>query len=301
MLLWPDDYGRLGKHTAAGSGFVSNLVLWQEANYFDVASDTKILLHLWSLGIEEQFYLVWPALIWIARRLRLNMFALFAAILVASLIYCIRTTPSNPMAAFYSPAARFWELAAGSVLAQLNFSNPRAARLIENTVATTVSSALFFKQGKIDREATYRNFLSVVAMVVIFSSIFMIIGLDQFPGSWALLPVAGSYLAILAGPNAWLNRLLLSSPALVWIGLISYPLYLWHWPPLVFARHYYGSQPTPALVRVALIAFAVCLAWLTYRYVERPIRFGTHRRWGSAGAWLRHGLYRAPRRIDRCK
>ncbi len=281
LLLWPDDYGRLGKHTAAGSGFVSNLVLWQEANYFDVASDTKILLHLWSLGIEEQFYLAWPALIWIAWRLRLNMFALFAAILVASLIYSIRTTPSNPMAAFYSPAGRFWELAAGSVLAQLNFSNPRAARLIENTVATAVSSALFFKRGKIDREETYRNFLSVIAMVVIFSSIFMIIGLDQFPGWWALLPVAGSYLAILAGPNAWLNRLLLSSPALVWIGLISYPLYLWHWPPLVFARHYYGSQPTPALVRVALIVFAVCLAWLTYRYVERPIRFGTHRRWAA--------------------
>lgn len=278
VLLWADDYRRLGKHVIAGAGFVSNLVLWQEANYFDAASETKTLLHLWSLGIEEQFYLVWPALIWIARRLRLNLFTLFATIFLASLIYGIQATPSNPMAAFYSPGSRFWELASGSILAYVSLSRPRAAAWIENTVSTVVSSVLF-ERGSVDQEKVYRDFLSTVAMALIVASAFAITRRHEFPGWWALMPVTGAYLIVLAGPGAWLNRLLLSNRIMVWIGLISYPLYLWHWPLLAFAREHYGSVDPPPEVRAVLMSIAVALAWLTYRYVERPIRFDYRQRW----------------------
>src|SRR3569833_379368 len=93
FMFWTDEYRRLGKDAAAGAGFISNFVLWGEANYFDVASDTKILLHLWSLGIEEQYYLIWPAQTWLAWRFRLNLFTLFSAVFLASIIYTIKTTP----------------------------------------------------------------------------------------------------------------------------------------------------------------------------------------------------------------
>ncbi|WP_316227613.1 acyltransferase family protein [Bradyrhizobium sp. SZCCHNR3015] len=276
FILLPDDYRLLGKHTVAGAAFVSNVALWQEANYFDVAADTKILLHLWSLGIEEQFYLLWPALIWIASRWRLNLLTLFAAVFVASLVYCIMMTPANQVIAFYSPAARFWELAAGSILARVSFAAPRPAAWLENSVATVISSVLF-ERGSIDKEKLYRDFLSITAIGLIGASVLVITRQHEFPGWWALMPVVGSYFIILAGPGALLNRLLLSNPAMVWIGLISYPLYLWHWPLLAFARHVYGGTP-PATIRAGLMMAAVGLAWLTYRYIERPIRFGYRQR-----------------------
>ncbi|NPU15523.1 acyltransferase [Bradyrhizobium sp. 83012] len=282
LLLLPDDFRLLGKHVAAGAGFVSNFALWQEANYFDVAADTKILLHLWSLGIEEQFYLLWPALIWIAWRLRLNLFTVFVAVFAASLFYSIKATPSNPAAAFYSPAARFWELSAGSILAYLAFSTPRAAAWIENGIATVLASVLF-ERGAVDEKKIYRDFVSVVAIALIAASVLMITRRQEFPGWWALMPVAGSYLAILAGPGALLNRVLLSNPVMVWIGLISYPLYLWHWPLLTFARIHYGASPAPQAVLAFLVAASVGLAWATYQFVEKPIRFGARRVWAVPG------------------
>ena len=97
----------------------------------------------------------------------------------------------------------------------------------------------------------------------------------EFPGWWALLPTIGAYLVIDAGPRAWLNRVVLSNSALVWFGLISYPLYLWHWPLLSFARILELGTP-PATLRIAAVIASVAMAWLTYRLVERPIRFGKH-------------------------
>jgi peptidoglycan/LPS O-acetylase OafA/YrhL len=282
LLLLPDDFRLLGKHVAAGAGFVSNFALWQESNYFDVAADTKVLLHLWSLGIEEQFYLLWPALIWIAWRLRLNLFTLFVAVFAASLIYSIKATPSNPVAAFYSPAARFWELSTGSILAYLRLASPRAAAWIENSVATIIASVIF-ERDSVDHKKIYRDFISVAGIALICASVLVITRRQEFPGWWALMPVFGSYLVVLAGPGALINRLLLSNPVMVWIGLISYPLYLWHWPLLTFARIYYGALPPPQIVLALLVAAAVVLAWLTYQFVEIPIRFGLRRAWAVPG------------------
>lgn len=272
LMLWADDFARLGKHAAAGAGFIANLALWQEANYFDVASDSKVLLHLWSLGVEEQFYLVWPALMLLAWRARLNRVVLICALLAISLTYEVKTTPTDPVAAFYSPLSRLWELAAGASLANLTLFTPPAAVWIERMIARLVA-ALFFDRDA-DPERAYRDVLSTLGMALILASTVVITRRHEFPGWWALLPVAGTYLVILAGPAAWLNRWVLSSRVLVWIGLISYPLYLWHWPLLTFARIHYGSVPPPPQVLASLVAASVVLAWLTYRFVEKPIRFG---------------------------
>ncbi|CCE01298.1 putative Acyltransferase, group 3; O-antigen acetylase [Bradyrhizobium sp. STM 3809] len=270
VLLLPDDFARLGEHAAAGAGFVANLAFWREANYFDVASDTKALLHLWSLGVEEQFYLVWPALMLLAWRLRLNRFFLISIVLAASLAHGVTMTVTNPAAAFYSPLARLWELAAGAGLAQLASAAPTIVLQLERLLAWALSAVVF--QPGYDADRGYRHILSTAGMALVLASIFVITRRHEFPGWWAMMPVVGACLLILAGPEGWLNRLVLCNPVMEWLGLISYPLYLWHWPLLTFARFRYDLPPPQVLA--AVIAISVALAWLTYRFVERPIRFG---------------------------
>jgi peptidoglycan/LPS O-acetylase OafA/YrhL len=117
FALLADEYKQLGKHIAGGAGFISNFILWKESSYFDNAAETKPLLHLWSLGIEEQFYIVWPLLLWIAWKQRLNILTLVLIVMIISFVLNVNTIQSDSTAAFYSPQTRFWELLIGSILA----------------------------------------------------------------------------------------------------------------------------------------------------------------------------------------
>ncbi|MDK2351642.1 MULTISPECIES: acyltransferase family protein [Pseudomonas aeruginosa group] len=254
VILLPDEYGQLGKHIAAGAGFVSNLVLWSEAGYFDGAAGLKPLLHLWSLGVEEQFYIVWPLLAWIAWRFRLGFLWLVVLLAGASFGLSLYRLESDPVAAFYSPLARFWELLAGAGLAVLSVRYRHGLRRRPEFTAAA-------------------SLLSTGGLLLLAGGFAAIDKSSAFPGAWALLPVSGAVLLIAAGEGAWFNRIVLSHPLLVWIGLISYPLYLWHWPLLVFARITEGGVPAPEL-RAALAVVSVALAWATYRLVEKPIRRG---------------------------
>jgi len=119
FVLLTDEYLELGWHSVAATGFISNLILWGESGYFDGSADTKILLHLWSLGIEEQFYLVWPILIWASLKLRISSLALIVALFITSFALNIHGINSEPVATFYSPQTRFWELSIGAILAYL--------------------------------------------------------------------------------------------------------------------------------------------------------------------------------------
>ncbi|NWD34169.1 acyltransferase [Pseudomonas reactans] len=125
LLLLADEYQQLGKHLAAGSVFISNLVLRQESGYFDNSADTKPLLHLWSLGIEEQFYIIWPLILYAAWRVKFNPFIVIIIAAAVSFSLNISNVRTNPSFTFYSPQTRFWELLIGSALAYINLNKER--------------------------------------------------------------------------------------------------------------------------------------------------------------------------------
>lgn len=252
FLLFADDYQNLSRHLMAAVLFVSNFLLRGQSGYFDEAADRKPLQHLWSLGIEEQFYLLWPALLVAAWRLRIKPLHLTTGIVVLSFVYNVYSVRIDPAATFYSPSTRFWELLLGGALAAVH-QGPRVAL-----------------------SAPTANLLSFTGVGFIATSLVLLNGTRLFPGLWALLPSVGALLVIVAGPHAWFNRAVLSTPVMVGIGLISYPLYLWHWPLLSFARIAGGDTP-PHLVRAGLVLASGVLAWLTYAAVEKPVRFGRRR------------------------
>jgi peptidoglycan/LPS O-acetylase OafA/YrhL len=117
FILLPEEFKRLGKHITAGAGFISNIIFWREADYFDNAADTKPLLHLWSLGIEEQFYIVWPLLLWLSWKCKLNLLKITTVIAIVSFVLNLKGIKQDAIATFYAPHTRFWELLSGSLLA----------------------------------------------------------------------------------------------------------------------------------------------------------------------------------------
>lgn len=262
LVLFPPDFSLLGRETGAGAAFAANLLFWYETGYFDRAAELKPLLHLWSLGIEEQFYLVWPLLLLAAFRWRHG--PLIAAGVVFFLSFAASAILSTvaPSTAFYCPGTRFWELMVGCILAVISSSRSSPATL----------GSIFDRHTTVAREAA-----SIVGLVLLGASLAFVHPGRAFPGLWALLPTIGTALLITAGPNACTNRLLGARLA-VSIGLVSYPLYLWHWPILSFARHIQFRPPTDLLKGLA-ISLAFVLAYWTYRYVETPIRFGQPRRY----------------------
>lgn len=244
------EFKELGAHIAGGAGFVSNFLLWSESGYFDSAAETKVLLHLWSLGIEEQFYIVWPVLIWVAARRRLNLLSVVLFISAVSFTLNVIGIKSDSVATFFSPQTRCWELLIGSAVAYL--------MLYPNKSVTPPPKVLCNVQ------AATGAVLIVISLVAISKG-------EDFPGWKALLPTVGSALIIYAGPYAWFNRKVLSNRYLIFIGLMSFPLYLWHWPVLTFVR-ILADGVAPGWVRLIAVFGSVGLAWLTVELVEKHMR-----------------------------
>lgn len=250
IVLTAVEYRALGKHAAGGAGFIANIMFWKEAGYFDAAGDTKPLLHLWSLGIEEQFYIVWPLLLYFVTKRSWNVLGVISVVAVLSFALNVLRVGIDPSGTFYSPLSRSWELALGAFLAYQAIS----------PIATL--------KNFIER---YCQRLSVVGLALILLGFLVINESRAFPGWWALLPACGSALLIAAGPQSIINQRVLSQRLLVWVGLISFPLYLWHWPLLSFARIIHSETP-PFDVRWMLVCLSILLAWLTYFLIEKPIR-----------------------------
>jgi peptidoglycan/LPS O-acetylase OafA/YrhL len=271
FALLADEYKQLGKHIAAGAGFISNFVFWNESGYFDNSADTKPLLHLWSLGIEEQFYIIWPPLLWLAWRRKFNLLTITILVAAVSFILNVKGIKQNAVATFYSPQTRFWELLSGSLLAWITLYKKDAFATI-NKLNSYLALIVYREKQDADGN-TLSNILSFAGLLLLSYGFWRINKELSFPGKWALVPVLGTVLIISAGSKAWVNRIILSNKVAVWFGLISFPLYLWHWPLLSFARIIESEVPSRNIC-IATVILSILLAWLTYKLIERPIRLG---------------------------
>src|SRR6202171_3078579 len=245
--LWmlPAGYAQVGGDVFSSAAFFANIALLLQSGYFDIESAKKPLLHLWSLGIEEQFYLFWPLILMLVARLRLSMLAAVSVVGVASFVLNVALIGSNPVATFYLPFTRAWELLAGAALA--------------------------CGWNQLSQASTASNLRASIGVVLIVAAAGVLDTKSAFPGWWAILPVAGAA-PLLSAPAPWFCRSLLASPPLVWIGLISYPLYLWHWPLLVF----FGIikfGPLTLVERELILGLSALLAWLTYWLFIFPFSF----------------------------
>ena len=255
-FLFKSEFATLGRHVVASSLYSENFLLWSESSYFDVSSELKPLLHLWSLAIEEQFYIFWPVLMFCAHRWRVNFALMFAVLAGASFALNLHDVFNFPTAAYYSPLGRAWELMVGSCLAYVEVHRPQLL-------------------------ARHRGVQSLVGLLLLSLAMVLVGPTRGFPGFWALLPTLGAALLIAGGPDSWINRRVLSVAPMVWCGLISYPLYLWHWPLLSFGHFLYGGQLSTGQAMTCVLS-AVILAALTFRFIEHPFR---HRGPDSRPTW----------------
>jgi peptidoglycan/LPS O-acetylase OafA/YrhL len=249
FVLLPDGFALLGRGTVAGVAFVSNLFQLRQTGYFAPDAAENPLLHLWSLGIEEQFYIFWPLLLLLLFGSKHRRFWV-AGIAAASLGVSLAIFLGYKEWSFYSPLSRAWELLAGGILASRLLDLQQAKALPRLPLVDDVLAAIGIAA------------IGIAAIVLNKDSL--------FPGAWALLPIMGAVLIIMA-PNSAVNRVLLSSRPMVLIGLISYPLYLWHWPLLSYLAIVRNGVPNIVEIWAAVLV-AFVLSWLTYRFVEIPLR-----------------------------
>ncbi len=333
LVFTSADFAELGKHMAAAALFSNNILLWTQSDYFDASSASKPLLHLWSLGVEEQFYLLAPALLWLGVVTERRPMAWVARLGVLSLLLLLFCYDLNPSSSFYLIHTRFWELAAGIALGRFELARrasaqgagPDRGRAIEALLAAAalvVASVVVLgaTQGKSTRDAwTAGSGLALVfaaaaawalwhalasdterrarvlawarhhrarlgelqallGLLLICASCVVFTEAD-WPGPQTLWPVLGTLLMIAAPATSGANRLLARKP-LVFLGGISYPLYLWHWPILVIWR--LVAPQADSSDQLAALALSVVLAYITRRWIEDPIRFG--RRGPSKGS-----------------
>jgi peptidoglycan/LPS O-acetylase OafA/YrhL len=242
FLLLPNNYAMLSKEAFAAALFVPNFLFWSEAGYFDTKAILKPLLHLWSLGIEEQFYLVWPFTLLLVARQRILTIGILLIITIFSFALGVYMTPRNAASAFYLPQFRIWELSRGALIACI---------------------------GPLPANPTIRSVASVLGLAGIGCAMVLFKPDSLFPGYIAALPTLATTAVIWSGRDSLAARYALSSKAIVYLGLISYPLYLWHWPLLSLARYRHIEGP---LTSTALLIASFILAVATYEVIEKRFR-----------------------------
>lgn len=246
-LLLPHELMAFGRSIIAVIVFASNILFWQESDYFATDSELIPLLHTWSLAVEEQYYLIFPILLLVCWKLGLRwVTAIIATIAVISLGLAEWGWRHDASGNFYLLPSRAWELMAGAGCALYLGHQPKPS-------------------------GTSGQVLSLFGLGLLAVSIIWLDDTIPFPSLYAIFPVLGTSLIILfAHQGTWAAKLL-SLPVFVGIGLISYSAYLWHQPMFAFARLYYADEPH-LLIMLGLAVLAFVLAFISWRFVERPFR-----------------------------
>lgn len=261
LVLLPAEYEQLGRHAAAGTVFLQNVAFWRESDYFDTAATLKPLLHLWSLAVEEQIYLVFPPLVLFVLRMRWPLTRVFAILLVASFVANLVMAHRAVSTDFFLTPFRAWEFLAGAILARIDDRR-------------SLPSAPSWP-GESPASRWLAEAASWAGIAILSAGLAWIDEREPYPGWRALVPVIGTLLVIAAGREASFNRIVLSLAPVVWIGLISYPLYLFHWPLISFVHIVEGADPDPRIIAAA-VALSTAFAVVTYYGLEKHIR---HSRW----------------------
>jgi peptidoglycan/LPS O-acetylase OafA/YrhL len=246
-LLLPNDARDYGRSLIATLGFVSNIELSRQMGYFAAPAEMKPLLHMWSLAVEEQFYIIYPLFLFLVTRYFRKRYAIaIGSVLVLSLVYGIARTETQAATSFFLPTTRAWELLIGGLLAIQSI--PKL------------------------RHQIGANLLGLLGLGLISYSVFAFSAATPFPGYHALYPCVGAALILYSGmAAATLVGSILSFKPIVFIGLISYSLYLWHWVIIVFTKYYLG-RPLGSLETIAVIVASFLMATLTWKFVENPFR-----------------------------
>lgn len=257
-LSMPTEFTDTARSAIATVLFVSNFLFWSETGYFSPGIFSQPLLHTWSLAIEEQFYIFFPPLMLLLARLRLPVRAIIAILTLLSLGLSVATTAMRPEMAYFLLPWRAWELGIGAFV------------------------ALSMEQIRLHRPL--REILSAAGLFAILVAVISFDETTVFPGAAALLPVGGAALIIACGARGdTLVARLLSTRPMVWIGLISYSLYLWHWPVIVFYQQLTFARPDGLGVGL-VVGLSMALAWASWAWVEAPFRSGSSWRLGLSRA-----------------
>jgi peptidoglycan/LPS O-acetylase OafA/YrhL len=253
LVLLPTEYEQLGGHVAAGTVFLQNVAFWNESGYFDTSASLKPLLHLWSLAVEEQIYLVFPPVVLFALWMRWPTVPVLAVLLVASFAANLFMAGRSVSADFFLTPFRAWEFLGGAILAWIHD-----------------------RRGQSSERSWLGEAASWTGVLLLAAGMAWITDREPYPGWRAVVPVVGTLLVIAAGRSASFNRWALSLAPVVWVGLISYPLYLFHWPLISFVHIIKGATPDPKLIAAA-VALSFVLAVVTYYCLERQLRHSRSR------------------------
>lgn len=254
FFLFTHEYLAFSRWLESATVFTSNFLYAAEYGYFDIEAELKPLNHLWSLAVEEQFYLFWPFIIWACYKLNIKPILIIGFAFLFSVIFCLYPSAGDSQRLFYSTINRVWELMAGSLIAYFYFEkNEGVYALIKNFCIKN------------------SNLLANLGIILIASSLLLISKDTRYPGLPTAIPIIGAIFLIISGENSFLGQKILSSRIFVFIGLISYPLYLWHWPLLAFAKIFYGNHLS-IIFRLMLLTYSVVLAYLTWILIEKKFR-----------------------------
>ena len=249
IIFSPIHYEAAGQSGIYASLGVANIHFWLSTGYFDLEASVKPFIHYWSLGVEEQFYLVWPALLIFGAAFfgRAGKFGLFLILSLISFAAMWLVQIKHYDAAFYLMPFRIWEFGAGACLVFLNIKRDEDA-----SAANPIGAVL-----------------TLAGLAVIMAGFWLGARFDNL-AAILLLPVAGAVMIIMGGAN-FVSRPALSNPGVVFLGKISYSLYLYHWPVIIFARYIFGADLSPVIM-VCVVLVSLALAYLSYRFIETPFR-----------------------------